>query len=81
MIEYDKKIEEVRELCEWFHEHEQEVISRGDGIVLAAVYGDPQHITNQVIGKGFLIQNILVHLAIGAMGGEGEGFKEHGELQ
>lgn len=67
MSEYDKKIQEIKDLCKWAHDHQREIIEHGDGIVLAAVYGKPQRITNMVIGRGGLVRDILLHLADGAV--------------
>lgn len=64
MSEYDKKIEEIKEMCRWFNEHQNDVMEHGDGIILAAVYGESR-ITNIAVGDGELVANILAHLVHG----------------
>lgn len=64
MSEYDKKIEEIKELCKWFNEHQDEVaMHEDDGIILAAVH--ESKVTNIAIGDGVLVASMLGHLIEG----------------
>lgn len=60
MSEYDKKIEEVKELCKWFNEHHDEVMEHDDGIILAVVH--EIRATSIATGDGDLIASMLGHL-------------------
>lgn len=80
MSEYDEKIEEIKELCSWFNEHTDEVMMHNDGIVLAAVYNEPKHITNMVIGDTDLIESIFMTLLEGALKSPTE-HKKEGDMQ
>ena len=54
MSEYDKKIEEIKELCKWFNEHHD------DGIILAVVHD--LRATSIATGDGDIIASMLGHL-------------------
>lgn len=67
MTEYDKKIKEIKDLCEWANDHQQEIIQHDDAVVVAVVYGKPQRITNMVVGRGENVTAVLEHLVRGAL--------------
>lgn len=67
MTEYDKKIKEIKDLCKWANDHQQEIIQHDDAVVLAVVYGKPQRITNMVVGRGENVTAVLEHLVEGAL--------------
>lgn len=67
MTEYDKKIKEIKDLCKWANDHQQEIIQHNDVVVLAVVYDEPQRITNMVVGRGEHVIAVLEHLVKGAL--------------
>lgn len=67
MTEYDKKIKEIKDLCKWANDHQQEIIQHDDAVVLAVVYDKSQRITNMVVGRGENVTAVLEHLVEGAL--------------
>ena len=65
MSEYDKKIEEVKALCAWLHEHQDDVHDHEDSIVLSVAVGLTDKVTSIAVGDAEDIAIMLAHLAQG----------------
>ena len=65
MSEYDKKIEEAKQLCTWFHDHQNEVSEREDSIVFSVVIGSTERVTSIAVGNAEDIAIMLAHLTQG----------------
>lgn len=65
MTEYEKKIEELRGICEWLREHRDEV-DRQAGAVLIAFEnpGTSPHHTASLSASGHFVKLAALHLAL-----------------
>lgn len=63
MTEYEKKLEELRGICEWLHEHGAEVDAQ-DGAVIIAFENPGTPFKACLSAGGHLIKLMALHMAI-----------------
>ena len=63
MTEYEKKLEELRSICEWLQEHREEV-DKEDGAVIIAFENPGTHYQATLSAGGHLVKLMALHMAI-----------------
>lgn len=62
MTEYEKKLEELRSICEWLQEHGEEVDEQ-DGAVIIAFENPEAHFSACLMASGRFTKLMALHLA------------------
>lgn len=57
MTEYEKKVEEVKELCVWFNEHMEQVLGNKDCFLIAIVHNE--RLTECGIGETITMMRVI----------------------
>lgn len=63
MTEYEKKLEELRGICDWFHEHGDE-IDKAEGAVIIAFENPERPFSACLSAGGRLVKLMALHIAI-----------------